>query len=94
MSGPVLITGGAGSVGRILVSQLRQDQCAVRVFDLPSMNYAGLEGVDGIDEFGRHENQEFDFVDVVTRPTERYADDGQVGNIQQAPLDRVGALLD
>jgi UDP-glucose 4-epimerase len=49
MSGPVLITGGAGSVGRILVSQLRQDQCAVRVFDLPSMNYAGLEGVDEIE---------------------------------------------
>ena len=36
MSGPVLITGGAGSVGRILASQLRQDQCAVRVFDLPA----------------------------------------------------------
>ncbi|MGH8072186.1 MAG: NAD-dependent epimerase/dehydratase family protein [Candidatus Entotheonellia bacterium] len=49
MSGPVLITGGAGSVGRILVSRLRQDERAVRVFDLPSMNYAGLEGVDGIE---------------------------------------------
>jgi nucleoside-diphosphate-sugar epimerase len=49
MSGPVLITGGAGSVGRILVSRLRQNKRAVRVFDLPSMNYAGLEGADGID---------------------------------------------
>ena len=49
MSGPVLITGGAGSVGRILVSRLRQDGRSVRVFDLPSMNYAGLEGVDGIE---------------------------------------------
>jgi nucleoside-diphosphate-sugar epimerase len=49
MSGPVLITGGAGSVGRILVSRLRQDERAVRVFDLPSMNYAGLEGVQGIE---------------------------------------------
>jgi nucleoside-diphosphate-sugar epimerase len=49
MSGPVLITGGAGSVGRILVSRLRQDGRPVRVFDLPSMNYAGLEGVDGIE---------------------------------------------
>jgi nucleoside-diphosphate-sugar epimerase len=49
MSGPVLITGGAGSVGRILVSRLRQDERAVRVFDLPSMNYAGLEGVHGIE---------------------------------------------
>jgi nucleoside-diphosphate-sugar epimerase len=51
MSGPVLITGGAGSVGRILVSRLRQDGRAVRVFDLPSMNYTGLEGVNGIEVF-------------------------------------------
>jgi nucleoside-diphosphate-sugar epimerase len=49
MSGPVLITGGAGSVGRILVSRLRHDECPVRVFDLPSMNYAGLDDVDGIE---------------------------------------------
>ena len=49
MSGPVLITGGAGSVGRILVSRLRHDGRSVRVFDLPSMNYAGLEGEDGIE---------------------------------------------
>jgi nucleoside-diphosphate-sugar epimerase len=49
MSGPVLITGGAGSVGRILVSRLRQDARPVRVFDLPIMNYAGLEGVEGIE---------------------------------------------
>jgi UDP-glucose 4-epimerase len=45
----MLITGGAGSVGRILVSRLRQDARAVRVFDLPTMDYAGLEGVDGIE---------------------------------------------
>jgi nucleoside-diphosphate-sugar epimerase len=49
MSGPVLITGGAGSVGRILVSRLRQDGHPVRVFDLPTMNYAGLEGIAGIE---------------------------------------------
>lgn len=49
MSGPVLITGGAGSVGRILVSRIRQDGRPVRIFDLPSMNYAGLDGVDGIE---------------------------------------------
>lgn len=49
MSGAVLITGGAGSVGRILVSRLRQDGHPVRIFDLPSMNYAGLEGVDGVE---------------------------------------------
>jgi nucleoside-diphosphate-sugar epimerase len=49
MSGRVLITGGAGSVGRILVSRLRQEDRPVRVFDLPGLNYAGLEGMDGID---------------------------------------------
>jgi UDP-glucose 4-epimerase len=49
MSGPVLITGGAGSVGRILVSRLRHEGRPVRVFDLPSMNYDGLEGVDEIE---------------------------------------------
>jgi len=49
MSGPVLITGGAGSVGRILVSRLRQDGRPVRVFDLPSMNYTGLEGLAGVE---------------------------------------------
>jgi nucleoside-diphosphate-sugar epimerase len=49
MSRPVLITGGAGSVGRILVSRLRQDKRLVRVFDLPTMNYAGLEGGEGIE---------------------------------------------
>jgi nucleoside-diphosphate-sugar epimerase len=49
MSGAVLITGGAGSVGRILVSRLRQEGRPVRVFDLPSMNYAGLEGIPGIE---------------------------------------------
>lgn len=49
MNGAVLITGGAGSVGRILVSRLRQDGRPVRIFDLPSMNYAGLEDVEGIE---------------------------------------------
>jgi nucleoside-diphosphate-sugar epimerase len=49
MSGPVLITGGAGSVGRILADHLRQQGRPVRIFDLPAMNYAGLEGVAGIE---------------------------------------------
>ncbi|MBI3325850.1 MAG: NAD(P)-dependent oxidoreductase [Nitrospinae bacterium] len=49
MSGPVLITGGAGSVGRILVSRLREEGRPVRIFDLPGMNYAGLEGVEGVE---------------------------------------------
>src|SRR5262245_25887821 len=49
MSGPVLITGGAGSVGRILVSRLRHEDRPVRVFDLPTMNYTGLDSVEGIE---------------------------------------------
>ena len=49
MSAPVLITGGAGSVGRILVMRLRQEGRPVRIFDLPGMNYTGLEGVDGVE---------------------------------------------
>ena len=49
MSGLVLITGGAGSVGRLLVSRLRQDGRPVRVFDLPTMNYEGLDRIDGIE---------------------------------------------
>jgi nucleoside-diphosphate-sugar epimerase len=48
MSGPVLITGGAGSVGRILVSRLRHEGRLVRVFDLPTMDYSGLDGAEGI----------------------------------------------
>ena len=49
MKGPVLITGGAGSVGRRVTARLRQEGFAVRVFDLPGMNYAGLDGEEGIE---------------------------------------------
>jgi len=49
MSGPVLVTGGAGSVGRRVVNKLRGDGYIVRVFDLPSMDYSGLEGEAGIE---------------------------------------------
>jgi nucleoside-diphosphate-sugar epimerase len=49
MSGRVLITGGAGSVGRSLVARLRQEGRAVRVFDLPGLDYTGLEGADGVE---------------------------------------------
>ncbi len=48
-NGPVLITGGAGSVGRALVARLRADGRTVRVFDLPQVNYQGLEGAQGIE---------------------------------------------
>ena len=49
MSGPVLITGGAGSVGRQLVEMFAEAGRAIRVFDLPMMDFAGLEDRDGIE---------------------------------------------
>ena len=49
MSGAVLVTGGAGSVGRMLVEKLVADGQAVRIFDLPFMDFEGLEDRDGID---------------------------------------------
>ena len=48
MSGPVLITGGAGSVGRQLVEMFAEVSREVRVFDLPMMDFSGLEDRDGI----------------------------------------------
>lgn len=47
--GPVLVTGGAGSVGKRVVQQLRQQGHSIRVFDLPKMDYSGLEGAEGIE---------------------------------------------
>ncbi len=47
--GTVLVTGGAGSVGKRVVKRLCQAGCTVRVFDLPGMDYAGLEGEEGIE---------------------------------------------
>lgn len=49
MTGPILITGGAGSVGRRLVARCRTDGHAVRVFDLPMCDFTGLEGETGIE---------------------------------------------
>ena len=49
MSGPILITGGAGSVGRSLVACCRADGYAVRIFDLPVCDFTGLEGESGIE---------------------------------------------
>ncbi len=49
MSGPILITGGAGSVGRSLVACCRADGYTVRVFDLPVCDFTGLEGETGIE---------------------------------------------
>jgi len=47
--GLVLVTGGAGSVGRRVVQRLCKEGYTVRVFDLPNMDYTGLEGVEGIE---------------------------------------------
>ena len=49
MSGAVLVTGGAGSVGRMLVEKLVADGQAVRIFDLPFMDFEGLGDRDGIE---------------------------------------------
>lgn len=49
MKGPVLITGGAGSVGRCVAQRLCEQDYTVRVFDLPQMDYTGLEGEKGIE---------------------------------------------
>jgi nucleoside-diphosphate-sugar epimerase len=49
MSGPILITGGAGSVGRHLVARCRANGHTVRVFDLPVCNFTGLEDETGIE---------------------------------------------
>ena len=47
--GPVLVTGGAGSVGRQLIERLRGTGRCVRVFDLPFMDFSGLEEDNGIE---------------------------------------------
>ena len=44
MTGPVLVTGGAGSVGRQLVDRILESGRSVRVLDLPVMDFSGLEG--------------------------------------------------
>jgi nucleoside-diphosphate-sugar epimerase len=49
MNGPILVTGGAGSVGRRLVGLCRAEGHAVRVFDLPVCDFTGLEGEAGIE---------------------------------------------
>ena len=49
LSGPILITGGAGSVGRLLVQRCREADLPARVFDLPFCDFSGLEGESGIE---------------------------------------------
>jgi len=49
VSKPILITGGAGSVGRQLAGMLLEDGKSVRIFDLPFMDFSGLEGEEGVE---------------------------------------------
>ncbi|MCL0029190.1 NAD(P)-dependent oxidoreductase [Dehalococcoidia bacterium] len=49
MSRPVLVTGGAGSVGRRLVEKFVAAGEPVIVFDLPGMDFSGLDGRDGVE---------------------------------------------
>lgn len=44
MNRPILITGGAGSVGRQLAGMFLAEGRPVRIFDLPFMDFSGLEG--------------------------------------------------
>jgi nucleoside-diphosphate-sugar epimerase len=45
----VLVTGGAGSAGKLVVKELSEIGHSVRVFDLPGMDYSDLEGKEGIE---------------------------------------------
>ncbi len=47
--GLVLVTGGAGSLGKCVVQRLHREGYTVRVFDLSNMDYTGLEGAEGIE---------------------------------------------
>ena len=49
MKGPVLITGGAGSVGKGVARRLCEQGRTVRVFDLPDRDFTGLEGEKGVE---------------------------------------------
>lgn len=49
MTKPVLITGGAGSVGRQLAGMLLETNRSVRILDLPFMDFTGLEGEDNVE---------------------------------------------
>lgn len=49
MTHRVLVTGGMGSMGRLVISRLRAAGMSVRAFDLPSVDYTGLEKQPGVE---------------------------------------------
>jgi nucleoside-diphosphate-sugar epimerase len=49
VSNTILVTGGAGSVGRMLVERFVEVGQRVRVFDLPQMDFTGLEERDDVE---------------------------------------------
>lgn len=77
MRGPVLVTGGAGSVGRLVVARLRAQGDVVRVFDLPGLDYSGLEGEEGVEVVRG---------DITDAASVRHAVSGAAGVIHLAAL--------
>lgn len=49
MTRTVLITGGAGSMGRLVIGRLCAAGISARAFDLPSVDFSGLEGHPGVE---------------------------------------------
>ena len=43
LSRPILVTGGAGSMGRLVIQQLRNAGKRVRAFDLPSADFSPFD---------------------------------------------------
>ena len=64
MSEPVLITGGAGSVGRQLAGMFLAEGRPVRIFDLPFMDFSGF-----IQEINNEKQKLKVSVSIFGRPT-------------------------
>ena len=51
MNDPILVTGGAGSMGKLVVKRLLVLGYATRVFDLPDLNYSELRDLGNVEIF-------------------------------------------